>query len=250
MCYKTNFLTKVIVRADFASHDLGQLDNHDSFAASIASDFPHVEKGQLVKMAFTMGLGNSGANKQETAPQFTYKRKIDGTVSLVLGPTFMVLEYGPADYSSFEEFFACFSKVFSALKESFSVPQVDRIGLRYINEIRLPGRATDWEGIISADLISSVRSANMSDSRLLRSMHQVIQRVGDCQITCNYGIVNLDFPAPAVERHFILDIDCNRDGLLESADALTSVKKLNDLATQMFESSIDNGLRDKMEIVQ
>ena len=250
MCYKTNFLSKIILRADFSNNPLGQLSEKSTFSNAIASIFPHTEAKPLVETFVSISPDGIGGEQKRTGTQWDHRKEVDGTASVSLAPTFLALEYGPGDYFSFEGFQAEFTTLFNALTDNFGIAQIDRIGLRYINEIRLPGRAMDWAGIIAANLITSVKTSMLAEARLLRSMHQVVQKSGHDQVVLNYGIVNPDYPAPVVQRHFILDIDCSREGVIESGDALACVKDLNTLATEIFEESIDNDLRQRMEIVR
>lgn len=251
MCYASNYLSKVIIRADFSSNPLGMLSERTTFSESIAEAFPHINSRPVMEMSINMSAeGNGGVERQNTGTHWIHYKAVDGTAYVTLAPNFLTLEYGPGDYKTFDDFFAEFKLVFNALIEKFNIPQVDRIGLRYINEIRLPGKALDWDGVIAPELVSSVKAALQSNARMLRSMHQMVQQFEDDQVLFTYGIVNPDFPAPVVQRDFILDIDCCRQGITESGKALSCVRRLNELATEIFELSIGDGLRHKLGVVE
>ena len=83
-----------------------------------------------------------------------------------------------------------------------------------------------------------------------RSVHQLIALKDDISVSLNYGINNPDFPNPVARRQFILDLDCYVSGVVESGEAEQRIRDVNALAEDIFEHSIEDGLRQKMEIVK
>lgn len=249
ICYKQNFLSKVILRADFGTHPQ-QLDAEIAkFSKGIAAVFPHSSSNPLMHLHVEVGgAEGDGVKHTNVGTHWAYTKTPTATAQVVLQPTFMALEYGPGDYDSFNSFVVEFELLLAQLFEVFGEFPLDRVGLRYVNEIRLPGKALDWAGMIRENLVSAVLTPAVAGGRLLRSMHQVVELHGEDQVLLNYGIFNPDFPAPAVQRFFILDIDCSRSGVIHKAEAIACVTQLNGHAVVAFESSIDDGLRDRMEI--
>lgn len=251
MCYRQNYLSKVILRADFGTNSLSleSLTERTKFTENISTLFPHVSSAPLVHLQLDVGQGGAdGVKHTNVGTQWTHRKTVEGTAQIILEPTFIALEYGPGDYDSFNEFLIEFTFLLEQLSVSFGSFPFDRIGLRYVNEIRLPGKALDWIGIIRDELVNAVMASAISGGRLLRSMHQVVELHGDDQVLFNYGIFNPDFPAPAVQRFFIIDIDCSRNGIIPTNEALVCVKQLNEYASVGFESSIGDGLRDLMGV--
>lgn len=249
MCYRQDYLSKVILRADFESGLVGSLAERSQFSDQIALLFPHVSSLSMMELQIEMGEAGSNDVKQlNKGSQWTHRKSVDGTAQACLGPGHLTLEYGPGDYESFDAFFNEFKVLIEKLEECFGAFDLNRIGLRYVNEIRLPGRALDWKGIIRPELVAAVLAPAVTGGRLLRSMHQVVELHDEDQILFNYGIFNPDFPAPVVQRFFILDIDCSRAGCIPVAEALSCVKQLNAHATATFEASIDGGLRETMGV--
>jgi uncharacterized protein (TIGR04255 family) len=70
----------------------------------------------------------------------------------------------------------------------------------------------------------------------------------DISVILNYGINNPDYPNPVARRQFILDLDCYVSGVIESGEAEQRIKDVNALAEDVFEHSIEQGLREKMGI--
>lgn len=251
ICYEQNFLANVVLRADFSSRPLSLDERVTKFAEGIAKVFPHVSSVPMVELHFEVSNleGGGGVKHTNVGTRQVFKKTPTGTMQVVLEPTFLALEYGPGDYESFKTFSAEFDLLLDQLYSVFGAFPFDRIGLRYVNEIRLPGKALDWSGIIREELVTGVLAPAVG-GRLLRSMHQIVELQGDDQILFNYGIFNPDFPAPAVQRFFILDVDCSRTGVIQKAEAIDCVNQLNSLCVLTFESSIGKGLRNAMRVVQ
>lgn len=249
VCYQQNFLSKVVLRADFGTKPLKLDDGIVAFTEDVKGVFPHSSSTPMVQLQVEMGAPDGGGFKQTVVGMlWAHTKTPAGTVRAVLEPASLCLEYGPGDYESFETFLAEFSMLLDQLYLAFGEFPFDRIGLRYVNEIRLPGKALEWEGIIREELVAATLAQAVAGGRLLRSMHQVIERHGDDQVLFNYGIFNPDYPAPAVQRFFILDIDCSRSGVVQKPEAIACVNTLNELAGKAFESSIGDGLREIMGI--
>jgi uncharacterized protein (TIGR04255 family) len=68
-------------------------------------------------------------------------------------------------------------------------------------------------------------------------------------VLVNYGIHNPEFPNPVVRRQFILDTDCSVSGGVASSDIRGKIDELHVLTSEVFENSIDDGLREKMGII-
>lgn len=246
MCYRRDFLSGVICRVDYPMMELS-LEARDKFAAKIAERFPHTSSVPLRETSVNLTDAGGDVVHRDIGRQYTHRKTVDGTVALTIGPQALSLNLGPADYTSFADFFVDFSFALQAAIDAFSIAEFTRVGLRYVNEIRLPGRALDWAGIINERLLPAVLAPALEGGRMLRSMHQVCDLHDDDQVLLTYGLVNPDFPAPLVQRHFILDIDSSRDYVLKRDEVEGCVRTLNQLCADTFESCIGNGLREKME---
>lgn len=247
MCYQQDFLSMVILRVDFPSASLG-VEERGPFAVKIAERFPHATTLPIRQTTVSMQANEPEVTHEDIGQQSTYKKTIAGTIQLVLTNDSLTLQYGPADYTGFANFLDEFNYALNLLSDSFKVAEFSRIGIRYINEIRLPGRALEWKGIIAEHLINSVFATALPNGRIQRSMHQLSELHDGEQLLLSYGLVNPDYPAPLVQRHFVLDIDASRSGLIAHGEINDCIKKLNGLCSTTFERSIDQELRDIMKV--
>ncbi|MYM24834.1 TIGR04255 family protein [Duganella sp. FT135W] len=247
MCYGRDFLTAVVIKVDFPTTPLTLTEEKNPFLDKVSERFPHLSAAPLREMMFNFADGVSDVVHRDFGFAWTALKSPGGTVSLALGHDALTLTYGPSDYVGFDAFFEEFSFILDALVDNFGMRHFTRVGLRYVNEIRLPGRALDWAGIIDERLVSATLAPALNGGRLLRSMHQVCEQHDEDQVLLNYGLVNPDYPAPLVQRHFILDIDSFRQSVITVDETKNCIKRLNNLCTDTFENSIGSDLRSLME---
>jgi uncharacterized protein (TIGR04255 family) len=253
MHYQNNYLSKVVLRIDFdpilALQSNVQVDVRPEFSERIAGVFSHVIGRPITSFRFNMAPGASGVTEQIMAIEWLHRKTENGTIVVVLGPTFLAIEYGKDDYLHFPSFRAEIESVLMAFHASYQLPVFNRIGLRYINEISLAeGNPLDWDNLIAPDLITAVKACTLEDMSMVRSMHQLHVRQNESTLIFNYGLANPDFPNNLARRVFVLDYDCSQTGVLPNA-ALDSISQLNSLSESMFEASIAPGLRTIMGVI-
>lgn len=153
--------------------------------------------------------------------------------------------------SMISPFYAEIETIFGAFNQLYQTPIVNRIGLRYINEITLPdGNPLDWDTLINEKLIASVKACfDDHDMAMVRSLHQVQILENDATMLFHYGLYNPDYPAVLTRRQFILDIDSFKIGTIPGNEVLSTFKQLNEICEKMFEESIEDGLRQRMEVI-
>lgn len=250
MHYRRNHLTTVIMRLDFPQLNVLLREDTPKFSDEISNRFPEVSSEQLSQIQFTMGPGASGINQEVLGFKWEHRNEPNGTKVVVLAPTFLSIEYTPGPYEHFPEFMKNWSAVFNAFTKHYEVEQFTRAGLRYINEIVIPdGNPLDWDGLISEGLITAVKSGETDNLEMTRSMHQYSAKRDDISVRFVYGIKNPEYPNAVARREFVLDYDCYISGVVERDEVLNRVSELNTICAEMFESSIEEGLRKRMEVI-
>ena len=249
--YRTTFLKQVILRLDYGRLPALQVEQETPFTADMRARYPEVNSNQAQQFALMMAPGGL-SHQQVTSAGWVRVHRAQGTArSVTLAPEFVAIEYGEKSYQHFEELEEQFSFVLDSFRRHFRVTQFTRIGLRYVNEITLAeGSALEWDGLISPNLVISIKAGLFGTLRMHRSLHQLTASKDDMSVVLTYGINNPDFPGPVARRQFILDLDCYISEVIASVEAEQRIKDLNGLAEYIFESSIENGLREKMEVIQ
>lgn len=254
MNYKKNFLSNVICRLDFKQRPAALLSaERSAFTKSIEERYPAIEEIKKVNFSieFKPGAEKTGGVEQAfLGVQWRHRKVADAMLFVVLDPDYFSIECGQNGFTTFDEFWTEADFVLGALKAAFPDLAFSRAGTRYINQIKLDdGGALDWDNLINAELLRSVLAAVPEPNSLARSMHQVTTLKDDFQTVLNYGIPNPDFPNVVARRHFVLDIDCSKSATIVHDEVPGLFMAMNKRCEQIFESSIENGLREKMEIV-
>jgi uncharacterized protein (TIGR04255 family) len=250
MHYRRNFLSKVVCRLDFGEVPALKGQAKPEFSTRIEQTFPIATGKPTAVVSLMVGPKGSGIQQELSGMIWEHKKKSDGTQVLNLAPTFLSLEYGTNDYDHFPPFRAELQLAFTELQALYQVAQVTRIGLRYINEIALQqGQALDWHGLLNPNLITSVKAGLPENLDLLRSLHQIHAQRDGMSLMFHYGAFNPDYPNPLVRRHFVLDIDASRSEPTLVGEVMQHIDRLNQYCETQFEASIENGLREKLEII-
>jgi len=251
MKYKNDFLTKVVLRLDFPMEPGLQGDHKPDISAKIADRFPNVEGVENTQISFTVSPDSSGMEQSRKGWIWLHKtHEHKNEKAATIAPDFLALEYFQGQYINFNEFTDNFDHIFSNFQKLYNVEEFSRIGLRYINVFNiLEGSALDWKDLMAKDLNTSINAGVLSGHRVTRSMHQLHTARDDVSVLLNYGIHNPEFPNPVVRRQFILDTDCSVSGGVANGDVRNQIELLHTVASEVFESSIDDGLRTEMEIV-
>jgi uncharacterized protein (TIGR04255 family) len=130
---------------------LNRDEYRDRIIIGLDDRFPVVRPTQNV----TLTIGPGGAQGQ--AEQRTMLTNNTRTESVTFGPNSLAFE--ATDYSGFPAFLATFRQVCQTVVDAGISPVVERIGLRYIDEIRVPGPVNgpaDWSGWVHESLIDQV----------------------------------------------------------------------------------------------
>lgn len=147
--------------------------------------------------------------------------------------------------------------------ELAAIAGLDRVGLRYINEVRVPGAAeevADWENFIAPALLATARLAAGQRIRTMQlALH--LDRGDGAELLMRSGLLKghvvddtgvLRLPSPPEDGHFFLiDVDSfwsrpaaydewRTDAVLEIAD------RLHEPIDDLFESCIQEKLRDEV----
>lgn len=244
--YKKDFLSRVIFRLDF--FDNVPISSLDDYAKMISESFSDKEEkeGRSGFLEFNFESGEvKNASQKMTSWVFHNK---NASKKLEVNVKYLYLEYN--QYSNSEELVSDIEKVVMPFVNKYNISIVNRIGLRYINEI--PdldggvGGQLDWENYINPELLGGLKFAKVNKSRIARSMNQLVikEELGD--LLFNYGIWNADYPNEVTRKEFILDYDCYNKLGVDSKDIVNYTKEYNLYIEKLFEQSITENFRNKL----
>lgn len=240
--YKNNYLKNVIFRVDIAPI-LSINEKIDAkFQDSIRSMFPkfEIKTATQVRTEYKDGKPSSQA---DLIHQYVFQNE-EKTNKLTISSEFIILEI--LKFQGIRDLKSKIQDILKNFDDIYSPISVNRLGLRYINEIVFPdGSPFDWNGYIKEDLISVLDSELVVKGETSRIMSQMIYQKEDYNVTFSFGIVNSEYPNPISRKEFILDFDCyTTDAEFDKISRY--IDEYNDCAVQLFENSIEDGLRAKL----
>lgn len=250
MRYVHNYLTKVILRLDFPALTVLAGDKKPALSVEIGDQFPVVIGRQMAQINFSVTNTGAGVEREIKGWNWEHRNKEGGGKLVSLSQNYLSLEFDKGEFDYFPPFEETFEFVFTRFQKLYKLSEFSRVGLRYINVIKISeGNALNWDNLIDDSLVTGVKAGLGAGMKLTRSMHQLHARKDDISILFQYGIFNPDFPETVARREFVLDYDCFISEGIPQLGVIDRIKELNTIAEQMFEGSIRDGLRTKMEVI-
>jgi len=240
--YKSDYLTNVVCRIDFINRLNFSTDQINRLKNDISKDFPDMKDMDVSFIEVMMSPEEDRTiRKKEKVYEFAHEGKL-----VRIEPEFIVFEF--KQYTGFDQFKKLVKKVLSNLDLSNNSVRSKRMGLRYINQIRLDeGDPFDWSGLIIDSLVPNtiyIENKNV----LSRSLGWVDLTYDDFYVRFHYGMFNSEHPNPIARKEFVLDFDCYTKDEQDLFDVLTLLDRFHEKIKEMFECSILDGLRQIMGV--
>ncbi len=241
--YKKNFLTNVIIRIDF--NPIHALASDASPAMDSLSIFPHKkqQEGEEVEVMFS----NTGQSINRRLNRVWEYATDDRKRIVNIASTFLSIEYREGSYTKFQDASILINDIWSEFARKYSINEVGRVGLRYINEVECTdGDTFDLSGWLDDTFASSIKTGFKDGFRPVRSMHQIRLKKEAITVLMNYGMFNSEYPNPIAKKEFVIDIDCFILGEISFNHISKNLNDLNKISEEIFEDSIGSKLRADM----
>ena len=249
--YNSNFISQVIVRADFVTGSVPMVALPESVSQA-ASEFLTRSSVNRTKNEVTIRRSPQGTTRDTHTVNFVEHNMLNDDKTRHAA---VCSEHIVADekvYHGFASLRDTFLDLLDATVQAYPTMKIKRLGMRYINTVRLPGPdagpglgADFWQQYINPLLLGGLRFA-ANDGALARHMTTTELNYGTDRATIRYGIFNNDYPRPNRRREFILDIDTFCAADVAPADAGTKLEAFHTAALDVFEAAITDKLRERM----
>ncbi len=250
MHYRLNFLTNVVFRLDFESIPDLQRPERPALSTAIGEWFPRLAVAPGSQISINVGPQGTEFRQGKAAPIYEHRRVEGGNPKVTLAPEFLAIEYESGFVSYRDVMRTEIVQISGALGKAFPGARINRIGLRYVNQIALPdGLATNWDNLVEPSLVAAVAAGLPAGMRIARSMRQSQVFDEAATLVLTHGWVNPDFPGELVRRHFVLDIDAFRQSSVDVQEIVTTTDAFNERCEALFEASIQPGLREIMGVL-
>jgi len=249
--YAKNFITQVIIRADFNQGSVPIVQPDERIIAAL-DGFPLRSSANRAKNEVRIQKTPQGPIKDTRTINFVEHnfQTEDKLRRVALCSEYLF--YETKVYEGFDAARDVFLDVLDAAAEQFPDMKLRRLGMRYINEIKLPeadagpGLGADfWEKYINPSLLGGLRFA-ANDGALARHMCSTELNYGIDRATVKYGIFNAEYPKPNRRREFILDVDTYCMTELGPGDVTMKLEDYHNAALSVFETAITDALRSRM----
>lgn len=250
MQYKSNYLKNVIFRIDFSQQLPPNKKLIDNFYNLVKVEFPKKEalKGKILHTQIVSKKnGNKVTQQEQNVTNYKFSDE-NQTKVLTLEPlSNMNLVFNI--YKNSQELNDIIGLIINAVIQVYGDIEIKRTGLRYINDISIPeGNPFDWAPFINHSLIASL-DFPPENRNLSRSMGVIELIRDDHGVLFQYGMYNPEYPNKIARKIFVLDYDCYINDNLNASEIKEKTKMLQSDEECLFESSINDGLREKMGVV-
>ncbi len=238
--YKRNFLKTVLLRIDYP---ITSLDFLTKFSKKIQTKFPINEQVESTGTSVIIRDGKIEQNQQKLIVWNFFDAK--KTKKLEIAEDHLFIEY--SKYKNSEELLTDVKDVVNDFIELSKIESINRIGLRYTNEIDLKEikEVIDWSKYFNKNLLGSIFFGGRTKPKLARAIGRLVIKESIADINFTFGIWNSDFPNANVRKEFMLDFDCY--SRLPAATAefnfIELIKTYNQYIENLFEASITDNFR-------
>lgn len=250
--YDHHFITLTLLRADFVRGTFPLEGAPDESLTAPLSDYPLRSAAHKTKNEIRIQKTPQGPVKDTRTLPFTEYSFVsaDKTRRFVLCSEYAFLEV--RGYIPHAEAIEELTAVIDAAAARYPALKIARLGMRYVNNIRLPeadagpGLGADfWKGYVNELLLGGLRFA-ANDGALARQMNSIELNYGTDRATVKYGIFNSEYPKPNRRREFILDIDTFCQSPMEPPAVGAKLEDFHRAACSVFETAITDPLRRRM----
>jgi uncharacterized protein (TIGR04255 family) len=191
-------------------------------------------------------VGPAGPISGPAATSFWRFQGIDDGWSVAVSRDFVSLE--TTAYERFEHLQVRLAEVLDATL-ALGVTVRERLGLRYIDEIRHPDakRPGDWRQLIEEKLLGMVGGEELGDD-VIQALQEIRLREQDGTVTIRHGYLGEE--ATGAEPFYLLDVDYfdERSVPLVSAEVIEQVDSYHRTIHNLFETAITEKLREHLGV--
>ena len=251
--YDKNFITQVVLRADFVPETVPLIQPEEGLLSAL-EDFPVRNRLNRSKSEVRVRKTPQGPVRDTHTTNFienNFWTEDKSRRVAVCSEYFFVEEKRYEGYAPLRELFL---DTLDSLAAQFPGMKLKRLGMRYINEVRLPeadagpGLGADfWEQYINPWLLGGLRFA-ANDGALTRHMCSTELNYGTDRATIKYGIFNSEYPKPNRKREFIIDVDTYCMTALLPAAVPAKLDDYHKAACSVFEAAVTDALRARMGV--
>jgi len=201
----------------------------------IGAEWTQLQSAPLVQATMTPGGAVNQPNRQAYR-LFT----ADSSWSIQLNPDSVTLE--TSAYVGWSGFHKKFQDLVIAVTEVFDPSTELRLGLRYVDQVRLPDRHDGWAGLVPETLLGISRDPQFADGVLASDQRLLLQLDGEIRCLFRHGLL-ADDSTGQLGALYLLDYDVYRENRSYDADQIAAgALELHEYVGRLFRASMTNEL--------
>ncbi len=221
------------------------------FQESVRGNYPRYAEQQGMSLIITP----AGVTQQVNPDPLYRFQDSGGSFTAILSQDFVALE--ARDFSGIDDFAPRVVRLAEAVAEHYQPAEMTRIGLRFINELRLPSQEPEAEmaRAIAAPVLGIAGTVELIGA--IDNVQQVVELHGDgSRLLVRHGLVRSGgttvdplqgeaLPAQLSDPFYLLDIDVFAEETLPfSAEGVeTRLRRFNDEARSLFAWAVNEEYR-------
>lgn len=221
------------------------------FQGQVRNFYPVLSVGQQAGFSLTPG----GIQPQQLSTRFYQFTDPERQWTLTLASDALSLE--TRHYTIADDFMDRLLKVVAAVKDTYDQSIRQRVGLRYVNEIRYPGADTpaDWRTLLRPELLGVIADENLTRS-VVSATQEVTFDVPDGNLTIRHGFLpqgNAVAPLSGTEQtsgpFYLFDLDAYNDqsGDLDEKTLDRLFRGYNSVIHNLFRWALEEKLFDHLK---
>lgn len=249
--YKKNYISNFLIRLDLETK-LNE-GEYDQLLLMLTKEFPINEKRDIQNRNIIMNTSDKeNPEPVLSEPELKIQNILYNTerTQRVTINSDSIL-YESLKYTSFTIVKPILENIINCLNTEYKIKKYNRIGLRYVNLIKMPikdrNQIFDWKGYINSKILFD--NSFIDEKKLLQEIKSMDFKLdSDNNLLCRLqtGIPNRNMPADLMEKIYLIDIDGYTNSLIEQEDAISILTTLHDKNIEVFENCIDDKLRGDM----
>ena len=244
--YKHNYISNVIARADFSTPFFILQDDIPTELGTVCTKyFPILEPRNITMQQVIFNPDPLKTEKKDVIIKEWHFFDKNRDSNLVITTNYVYVEF--TKYKNYEDMYNSFTAILEALFKINNQIEIRRFGLRYINNLEMPGSKFAWGPLLNNHLLS-IFKINLDRDVMSRAVGNLELNFGNYFIRFQYGMPNPDYPAPIKKKIFTLDYDAYTIGMLNVDEIKQDINTFHEKIKELFEISITQKLRDLMNV--
>ncbi|MBB4199929.1 hypothetical protein CCR94_10750 [Rhodoblastus sphagnicola] len=244
VCYKKSFLTEVVARIDFVSPVAALEKNIPAKAIKkIGLYFPIAEPIESISQHIELGVDGGVKQKEVRGKQWNFFGK-QREKQLTIESSAIFVRY--TKYRRFEDLKAEFQESIGTIDQAEPGIIAQRFGLRYVNQFEFDDLTISSIGKYFDESIIGSLPFNLYAANITRNFHVVELKFDDIDVRFQFGFPNSDYPAIMRRPMFVIDIDAYAQIIHPISESIQYIESAHERIQELFEKSITESLRSKM----